>query len=1396
MQSARPHRQDTFDLRDQMLAEDHAQHAQAHADAANYTSDEEHSVLEDDSDGEGGEGDYIDDDDASSELSIPNESIDFDLVYALHSFAATVEGQANVVKGDSLFLMDDSNSYWWLVRVLKTQEVGYIPAENIETPFERLARLNKHRNVDLSSATQTELQGDVHQQRDRLRTNLSSRAGNGTPSPTPERGHQRSRSTKSVIFQASFHVHRYPPAVWGDEDEDEDDVEWDDEPYEDEDPDLLDEPREDVIMEPDDGMSWEDGAAEEMQQGRVRMQAQAAQGQQTALQPSQQQPQTQQAQQQAGQMQSQGSRERLAVAGDSARAASPSSPGAKSLDPAHATDTVKLSVTPPIVRDGAMVEQQMQAQQLQQASSGPLLPSDIMRYQEEQRKRQREEIEALEAEARKRANKMKEKPVSLTPESRSSGGAKLRKEREVEDESKEKKKKGGMLSGLFGRRKDKGKDKGSENGSVDLGRSSEDLNRPSNTQLSVNTSEPGVISPTTAAARQQQQQQMSAVRNSTDPKRQNQQAAYQQTTSPPTTPPQQQSSLVSQHASQLRQRDQQQQALYQQYLNRSPSSPPDLQPSYGLQSASAIMPHTASFNSSSSSVPGLGAGLSPESAARRPRPGSLVLSPTATDGQGVPELSVIRVFAGKNLQTEATFKTVLLNTSTTSLDLVRQAIQRFRLPAGEDADDYYLTIKQVEGSSAVLRPQERPLGVFENLVEAAMELPKVKRSSVGSISSVSSNLSLHPAIKKLSMNDFTDDSAVKFYLNRRNVEGEEGSTGGEEGDETLIAEADDSAMQTPRPQYLSVNTTGGPSVAPERFSSPSFRFTLQLVIYPEDLPDDMVFDSQTEAIVFKNTIRDRSQPSIPPGISMSQRRKIFALPKNITVAEVIEMGLDMFGIVEGVVDGGDEVEDKISKRKSSSRVRYGLNVSVSGQERELSPTSKVIDAYPKPPTYRTVDRRSNDSKRRSVDSGMLLGNPEEVAADDPTFVLRRAVTYRTSSSRHRNSAPLDEIALQNLHRESASTSSVTSDTPSINNDDTKLRQPSKQDIIAAQRAAVRANQRAILSAQTNSVRGVDVLLPGNAMLRSSRYDVDDRMRYSYVDPDGETYDISDIVEQEWRSQSNVNTRNDLLQGVLGRNQETVGDQLDRVLSRVKEGKGNARQLAPGISQDSMATTPSTSNSEYSFEQALSTAPVVSTSRSATPIAATARSPTPTSASAIATRALSPGVGSGSRMATPATYATASEGTIRSRNNTPMVTSKPPDMHQRQASAASVLSDTSGYRTAAGTPAAGRSKSSLSQARAQTPVSARKRRPVIPKDDFGVSGMMAVIEVRAQMSEPEPKSPTAVDPIDEMLFGKPLDVDGLHPQIREIYRESFKQLEEMDQVLDELLRSTHPAIATF
>ena len=131
---------DTLNARKKRVSYDQSYLARMWGEA--YPLPEERSTFEDDSDDE-----HNDNDSSSSWCG----SIDFDLVYPLHKFAATVEGQASVIKGDHLVLMDDSNSYWWLVRVLRTREIGYIPAENIENPFERLAKFNKHCNVDVRS---------------------------------------------------------------------------------------------------------------------------------------------------------------------------------------------------------------------------------------------------------------------------------------------------------------------------------------------------------------------------------------------------------------------------------------------------------------------------------------------------------------------------------------------------------------------------------------------------------------------------------------------------------------------------------------------------------------------------------------------------------------------------------------------------------------------------------------------------------------------------------------------------------------------------------------------------------------------------------------------------------------------------------------------------------------------------------------------------------------------------------------------------------------------------------------------------------------------------------------------------------------------------------------------
>ncbi|KAK9471490.1 uncharacterized protein V1510DRAFT_192887 [Dipodascopsis tothii] len=111
--------------------------------------DDPQSERKADSDSDSDSADVDDTYDLSSSPSIADENIDFNLVYAFHAFEATAEGHANAAKGDAMVLLDDSNSYWWLVRLVKDSSIGYLPAENVETPFERLARLNKHRNTEV-----------------------------------------------------------------------------------------------------------------------------------------------------------------------------------------------------------------------------------------------------------------------------------------------------------------------------------------------------------------------------------------------------------------------------------------------------------------------------------------------------------------------------------------------------------------------------------------------------------------------------------------------------------------------------------------------------------------------------------------------------------------------------------------------------------------------------------------------------------------------------------------------------------------------------------------------------------------------------------------------------------------------------------------------------------------------------------------------------------------------------------------------------------------------------------------------------------------------------------------------------------------------------------------------
>jgi len=71
-----------------------------------------------------------------------------------------------------------------------------------------------------------------------------------------------------------------------------------------------------------------------------------------------------------------------------------------------------------------------------------------------------------------------------------------------------------------------------------------------------------------------------------------------------------------------------------------------------------------------------------------------------------------------------------------------------------------------------------------------------------------------------------------------------------------------------------------------------------------------------------------------------------------------------------------------------------------------------------------------------------------------------------------------------------------------------------------------------------------------------------------------------------------------------------------------------------------------------------------------------------------------------------------------------------------------------------------------------------------EDDFGVSHMLAIIEYKGSKAK-TPSLP--LDPVDSLLFGRPIDPNTLHPKIKDIYADGFKQLDEMDRILDDLLQ---------
>jgi hypothetical protein len=102
----------------------------------------------------------------------------------------------------------------------------------------------------------------------------------------------------------------------------------------------------------------------------------------------------------------------------------------------------------------------------------------------------------------------------------------------------------------------------------------------------------------------------------------------------------------------------------------------------------------------------------------------------------------------------------------------------------------------------------------------------------------------------------------------------------------------------------------------------------------------MVFDPTTDAIITKQVLRDRlmaGHPTHTRETPSDSRKRLFMMPRNATVVEAIEQGLERFGIRDGVVEGGDDIEERGGKGRGGSRVKYCLTVSRGQNGRSLDP---------------------------------------------------------------------------------------------------------------------------------------------------------------------------------------------------------------------------------------------------------------------------------------------------------------------------------------------------------------------------------------------------------------------------------------------------------------------------
>ncbi|CAH1760327.1 6238_t:CDS:10 [Entrophospora sp. SA101] len=475
-------------------------------------------------------------------------------------------------------------------------------------------------------------------------------------------------------------------------------------------------------------------------------------------------------------------------------------------------------------------------------------------------------------------------------------------------------------------------------------------------------------------------------------------------------------------------------------------------------------------------------------------------------------------------------------------------LNRFKIDNENNLDDYYITIKRIDGEETYLMPHDHPLEVFQSLnSHSTVMLPSINRSSVASVSSTFSNISNHPMVKNIESNNNEKAAAVTFYLNKKLVKN-------------------------------------------IRSSISDKKLRLHVIIYADDLPAHLRTKSSSAPI-------PRTSMSVPKHIaekSARRRSREEGKPKEkhlivnglATVGDVILKSMEKFGIVDGIIDDGEHIESN-----DDEIPRYRLMLNMEGNEKLLHPKAGILSAYPTLPNLRHLSIDSLDSN-----SSLAL----DYLPDEPVFVLRLL-----KPEDHRNRAMPDIADPKKYMQKSSSGKQMkksnheqqqqqTLNSYNNNNDDDELLK--RKQLIEKQREYSRAKQKSIVSAHKNAEHGVDIVT-NDGSIRSSRIFGGSKVRYSFISTDGEEIDISDIIEdilgddddlvKLYRKSTTQDV--DILVKIVDRAQNNDGDEessqsLDKIGRVIEKVKLNPSYRLKSENQDTVGDLVYKPNKTQPFQQ--------------------------------------------------------------------------------------------------------------------------------------------------------------------------------------------------------------------